>query len=63
MVGVAQIISICTVRGGSNCKDCIFYGKACSAYKSKHHGKKPMEADYTKNAAMKGWYKNGSFKV
>ena len=58
MVGTAQMIGICTVRNGSNCKNCIYYGKACSSFKARHKNKKPMEIDYDKREAMKGWYKH-----
>ena len=58
MVAVAQLVGVCTVRGGSNCKNCIYYGKACNTYKARHHGQKPMDIDLDKNEAMKGWYKH-----
>ena len=59
MSGVSQIIGVCIVRNGERCKDCIYYGKPCAAFKKKHKNKKPKDIDYSKSIAMKEWYKNG----
>lgn len=47
-----EIESICRARNGERCKDCIMYGRECSAYKRTHHNVKPCDNDPYKRAAQ-----------
>lgn len=46
------IESVCNARNGERCKDCIYYGKECSAYKKTHRNFKPCDNDPYKRAAQ-----------
>ena len=56
---IAELIGVCTVRDGTNCKRCKFYGKVCDTFKHTHNGKKPMLVDENKAKVHKEWFKNG----
>ena len=68
-----NICEICKVRNGEKCKDCVYYGKKCEAYKTRFHVSKPMdrfmvspEVANTINKAKTNFSKevkkNGNFK-
>jgi len=58
VAGVAQMVGICIVRNGENCKNCIYYGKLCESYRRNHRGKKPMDVDEDKQRETRRYYKN-----
>lgn len=69
-----NICEICKVRNGEKCKDCVYYGTKCEAYKTRFHVSKPMDryvyttpevANTIKQAKLnfsKEVKKNGNFK-
>lgn len=69
-----NICEICKVRNGEKCKDCVYNGRRCEAYKARFHVSKPMEryvyttsevANTIKQAKLnfsKEVKKNGNFK-
>lgn len=57
MAALAQMIGVCTVRNGENCKRCIYYGKPCESFKAHHRGKKPKDLDDVKSEEQRKFFK------
>ena len=47
-----DIRSVCIVRNGERCKDCVFYGIVCNKWKREHKNRKPCDWDPFKNDIM-----------
>lgn len=62
MAALAQMIGVCIVRNGENCKRCLYYGKACEDFRRKHRGKKPMDVDENKAKVHKEWFSDDKRK-